>query len=222
VSAFFHKLDYYLSLLSFEEIQHAKSYIFQKHSTHFVIRRAILRIILGFYLNVRPETILIMTDENGKPFVSDCKSNVCFNLSHSNNWAYYAISTEACVGIDIEYVQDQELEKDLATFVLHPEEYKFLGTLSSHQKKDFFYRYWSQKEALVKAIGSGLAHPLSNIHIEFSNPLTPCLISFGQKDSINNWSLSLIETPPNYIGHIALNGSLSSVKYQRFMGDEYV
>ncbi len=221
VNAHLHGLNYYLSLLSLEENQHAKSYVFQKHSDHFVIRRAILRVILSFYLNIHPKNIPIRPDQNGKPWISLCESNIYFNLSHSNDLVYYAISSEACIGIDIEHVQDQELEKDLTTFTLHPEEYEFFANLSSHQRKDFFYRYWSQKEALVKATGSGLAYPLSNIHIEFSNPLTPRLIRFDQKDHINNWSLSLIETPPNYIGHIALNGALNSVKYQRFMDTDY-
>jgi len=213
--------NYYLSLLSLEEKEQAKNYIFHKHSNNFIIRRAILRIILSFYLNVPPKDILISIDKNGKPYLNYSELNVFFNLSHSSDLVYYAISSESYMGIDIEYIQDLDLEKDLLTLVLHSEEYIFFEGLFSHQKRDFFYRYWTQKEALVKAVGSGLSHPLSNIHIDFSDYLSPSLVRFDQKENTNNWSLALLKTPSNYVAHIALNGVMNSIKYKRFINNEY-
>ena len=215
------KIKYYLTLLSLEEIQRARSYTFQRHSDLFVIRRAILRIILSFYLYIYPRDILITADNKGKPRISYFGSKIQFNLSHANDFAYYIISHGPCVGIDVEHIQTWALETDLLTLVLHPEEYKFIEKFSFFDKKKLFYQYWSQKEALLKATGKGLSYSPSNIHIDLNNRLLPRLIRFDQEGNIDNWSLSLIKTPLNYVGCIAFNGALHSIKYQRFMGNEY-
>lgn len=221
IEAHLSSFNSYVHILSAEETLRANDYIFLEHSTRFVIRRAILRIILSFYTSISPKNIIIRTDQNGKPYLGCYESKIFFSLSYSQNLVYYAISSKPCIGIDIEYISEKPPEEDLAKLVLHSEEYKLFEKLFSYQKRDLFYQYWSQKEALVKAIGIGLRFPLSDIHIEFSNHQVSRLISFATSP-VDMWSLSSLEIPSNYVGYIALKGELGPIKYQQLTNSEYV
>ena len=67
------------------------------------------------------------------------------------------------MGIDIE-LHDKNLKvEELASFVLTPEEHKYLSSLKPRDKLSFFYTFWTKKEALVKAIGQGLSYPINTI-----------------------------------------------------------
>lgn len=215
-------LQRYVNLLSSEEKQRADGYVFFKDYSHFVIRRAILRLILSFYTRVPPKNIALIANQHGKPQLDPKKSEfqLSFNGSHANDFVYYAISYESNVGIDIEHVQENQHVEGLAKVILNSEEYKIFEKLSISERNDFFYRHWSLKEALVKAIGVGLVYPLQEIHIEFSDRLAPRLLRFDQKECSNQWSLVSLKTPPNYVGFVALNGNFELLKYLEFTNNE--
>jgi 4'-phosphopantetheinyl transferase len=82
----------------------------------------------------------------GKPYIQNMKGY--FNISHSGNIAVCGYSN-GILGVDIEKIQPCNLED--FELVLTNEEYSSLasGTLND------FYRLWTQKEAIIKAIGKG-------------------------------------------------------------------
>ena len=84
-----------------------------------------------------------------------------FNISHSGKIAICALSNQFEVGIDIEEMQ----KVDIA-------DYKFQMTMGEWEKVNkayetipAFYDYWTQKEAVVKAIGHGLSIPLNSFEV---------------------------------------------------------
>ena len=86
----------------------------------------------------------------GKP-VSD---SVFFNISHSHGYIALVID-QVPVGIDIELVRP--VEEDLRTYISNEEEKKYI-----HDDESFF-EIWTNKEALVKANGSGFNQRVNSI-----------------------------------------------------------
>ena len=103
--------------------------------------------------------------ENGKPYLE--KSDIFFNLSHSENTVICAVS-EREIGADTEKIGGVDLE--IARRFFHRDEFELLEKLpTSAQKQEMFFRLWTLKESFVKALGKGILIPLDSFCIEFSD-----------------------------------------------------
>ncbi len=98
----------------------------------------------------------ITRSEFGKPSIS---SWYRYNISHSGKLVILAYSNE-CIGIDVEEVRPIN---DLNSFswIFSAEENH---ELKISENKDYcFYKLWTKKECLLKAVGTGLVNNLSEI-----------------------------------------------------------
>ncbi|MEN5057163.1 4'-phosphopantetheinyl transferase family protein [Sphingobacterium kitahiroshimense] len=93
---------------------------------------------------------------HGKPWIPDWKF---FNISHSGDLVLLSYG-DMNLGIDIEMHED--LDPFLLTDNLHPEEFHYLNT--SKDKIKAFYDIWVRKEALLKAVGTGLTNNLHELN----------------------------------------------------------
>ncbi len=83
----------------------------------------------------------------GKPFIAD--TPIQFNISHSDHCVAGIFDT-FLVGIDVEKVRDLPLQDFLNIFT--PEEQQDIDRYG----KTAFFRYWTRKEAISKAVGKGM------------------------------------------------------------------
>jgi len=140
-----------------------------------IICRGILRVLLGSYLNVKPESLVFSTSKYGKPYLSNHNdSQFSFNISHSGNLALFAIGNGIQIGIDVERIEENTDIKTISQLVFSPEELTTLK-LSQNPTRDF-YLLWTSKEAILKATGWGFSYP-SN---KFSVVLTKGIPSFSK------------------------------------------
>lgn len=95
----------------------------------------------------------------GKPFLKGNSS--FFNISHSGDIAVCAISDKSEIGIDIEVISNIEIDDFKPQFT----ENEWNKIISSNNKKETFFEYWTQKEAVIKAHGDGLTLPLNTFDI---------------------------------------------------------
>jgi 4'-phosphopantetheinyl transferase len=114
-----------------------------------------LRNILGKILNEPPERININKTEHGKPYLADAPELV-FNLSHSGNAMVIAVSWNCQLGVDMEYCKPRTSLAGLVDKCFAEEESRYWYKLSEAQKITEFYRFWTRKEAFVKATGRGI------------------------------------------------------------------
>jgi 4'-phosphopantetheinyl transferase len=93
--------------LSQDERDRAARFHFAKDRAHFIHARAVLRVLLGRYLDVPPERVTFRYGRAGKPELSPafCDTNLQFNVSHSHGHLLVAIARNCAVGIDIEKVR---------------------------------------------------------------------------------------------------------------------
>ncbi len=122
-------------------------------SQKFVYCRGKLREILSRYLSIAPKDIEFFYAQNGKPCID---SWLRFNVSHSHNWALFAISKEIELGIDIEFKRPvANLEEICERFFLKTE-YETILNQSQSLKLQTFFEYWVKKEAYSKMVGGRL------------------------------------------------------------------
>ena len=117
----------------------------------------------------------------GKPRISNKGyEHLSFNLSHTHSMITCAIGHQYDVGVDIEYHRSLDDLSGLSHLALCPSEEKHILSFSNLlQKERLFYRYWTLKEACIKAFGKGLSMPLKEIKytLQEGKPWTCCINS---------------------------------------------
>ena len=149
-------------LLSADEKERAARFHGVLTRERYIVARALLRKILHLYIKISPKKIVFSYGEKGKPFLSNNNHALYFNLSHSHDRMICALSKEGEIGVDIEKVESDFKEKVAQRF-FSKEEYAQLEKLPEEERVTTFYRIWSRKEALVKAVGTGLFVPIASI-----------------------------------------------------------
>lgn len=90
--------------------------------------------------------------EYGKPYLSDYP-NVHFNISHSGKYVACAVSDKPA-GIDIQEICEYNF--DVARRICNPKELKQIE--NSKEKASEFTKLWTQKEAVLKMVGTGIVN----------------------------------------------------------------
>src|SRR4051794_3831532 len=84
----------------------------------------------------------------------DCRPD--FNIAHSGNIVICTMTDEGQIGIDIEQIKQLDFADFTDFFTGNEWHY-----INDHVNKfDGFYNFWTRKEAVLKAIGSGFHTPL--------------------------------------------------------------
>ena len=191
-------------ILSVEEQKRADRFHFERDRKHFIAARGILRTILGRYLLLKPEDIQFAYSDRGKPFLANTGDSLQFNLSHSHELALYGITRNIAIGIDLEYIRPIEVEQ-LAKRFFAPQEYSALSQIPPDAKTAEFFRYWTCKEAYLKATGEGLAGGLEKVAISFAGERSPKLLAIpGQPNLSSSWSLMQLDPGSGYAATVAI------------------
>src|SRR5262245_42357023 len=149
------------SLLCEAERQRAARLRFERHRRRFIVARARLRELLAARLGLRPEAVELAYDANGKPRLA--RHALHFSVSHCDDLALFAFSPEREVGVDVEALRPIHDADAIAAQVFSPRERLAYAALAVRDRAAAFLRYWTRKEALVKALGEGLSVPLDQI-----------------------------------------------------------
>ncbi len=148
-----------LSSLSREERIRAQSFRFKEDAERFVVGRGFLRYILGNYLDIQADSVMLQYGPYGKPELADrC---IQFNVTHTRQYLGLAISAEGRVGLDIESSVPHQDMGQIAKRFWTPMEYCKLLSLPSTLREKAFLRCWTQKEAYIKAKGLGFSMPMN-------------------------------------------------------------
>ena len=125
----------------------------------FSLCRAALRAILCLRLDCRNQELSFGASRHGKPYavVRRVPSQVSFNVSHSGSHGLIAVASEGRVGVDVEVRTSRRNLDAPIEATMGPEEQAELAALRGAEALRLFYRIWTFKEALIKALGTGFA-----------------------------------------------------------------
>ncbi|MEY4768594.1 MAG: hypothetical protein RL637_1233 [Pseudomonadota bacterium] len=161
----------HLALLSIEEQSIIEKYRQPLLKQRQLAVRIWLRKILAKQLMYSAKQLRFAKTDEGKPYLIDFPE-IAFNLSHSDHIMLLAISDIGEVGIDIEF--PKLAPRNFAAIVnkcFSISEQFYWQNLAESEKIAEFYRFWTAKEAFVKAVGRGLALGLENCIIAIDKPL---------------------------------------------------
>lgn len=154
-------------LLSYDESVRVARFHFQRDRHNFVVARGALRQILGNYLGLKPDKLVLAYGSKGKPRLTSMQNrdHIEFNLSHSGELALIAVSRELEVGIDIERTRQDFATDEIALQFFLPRELSGFGKIADDKRVEFFFKCWTRKEACMKAGGQGLSIPLDSFDV---------------------------------------------------------
>ncbi len=162
-----HKLAELAAMLSADERGQGEIRAPRSGYERFALTRGMLRVVLGEYLDVKPDAVDFTYGVNGKPMLAEsfASADLHFNLSHSGGIALVAVGRNNRVGVDVERLKLRPDFTQLSTRVLtHRELEKLSSTMNACQRK-MFYRYWVRKESYLKGTGSGLSFPIRDVDV---------------------------------------------------------
>jgi len=145
--------------LSLDERSRVQRYRFAHDKQYFIIRRGLLRQMLGDYLDVEPGSLRFRSGPYGKPELVEMPGAYMphFNVSHSRKLALFAFARDREVGVDIEYVRPVAEAEQIAGRYFSVQERDTLRDLPLDRMCEQFFIYWTRLEAYLKASGTGLA-----------------------------------------------------------------
>jgi 4'-phosphopantetheinyl transferase len=120
------------------------------------LSRAALRSVLGLYLDIPAADVRFSHDRGGKPQVVAPRRSepLRFSLTHSGDCCLVA-AARADIGIDVERIEPKPELQAVAEQHFAAEEAAAIRGAGAGVTS-LFFRYWTCKEALIKALGAGL------------------------------------------------------------------
>ncbi|QTE39744.1 4'-phosphopantetheinyl transferase superfamily protein [Mucilaginibacter gossypii] len=155
--------------------------------------RLLLKNILNNEFHFQLDFESIVYNRFGKPFIN--KTNFDFSISHASGVVVCAVSDEGLVGVDLERVD----EVILADYRDQMTDFEWTTVVSS-PASDAFFNYWTQKESVLKAAGTGLSTDLKSFEI----------ISGKTVVDDSKWFVLPIELRAGYVCHLAGNSDFDS------------
>ncbi len=198
--------DSLLAILSAAEREQAGRMRLEHVRRRFVARRAALRQVLGRYLNAGPEEIRFDRGAYGKPSLAPpwSDSRIRFSTTHSAGLALVALALGTDLGVDVEQIRPMESYEDLCRRYFAPSEQEAMRRLAEPERLAAFFRGWARKEALMKAIGTGLSLGLEQVVVSLEAGPEPKVYSIqGSTAAAGRWRLEDLQPARGYVAALA-------------------
>jgi phosphopantetheinyl transferase len=126
-----------------------------KVKTNFLLARSVLRSLMHQVTGNRDWNII--PDERGKPhiFSTAGASGLQISVSHTKGLVACAVSDTGPIGIDVEYWRERDFVA-LASYAFGPKEADEVQKAEQSERAKIFYRIWTLKESMAKAMGIGV------------------------------------------------------------------
>lgn len=193
------------------------------HVWHLAYRqgegRAPLHRVLGAYLGIGAERVRLVDEEHGRPALADAhRQPLGFNWSHSGEDALIAIGSRITPGVDIERLRPRPRALAIAHRYFCADEAAQLEALLPEQRDAAFLELWTAKEAVLKALGRGIAFGLDRLSvIRAANRLS---LQQLDGDDVDAWQLQRLAIAPGLIASLAWRGDPRRVHVATLASDD--
>jgi 4'-phosphopantetheinyl transferase len=187
--------------LSADEKSRARNLRRERDRNRYVVAHCELRRILGSYIGLRAACVRFTANSFGKPSLEKHCSWLSFNLSHSRGLALIAITAGRELGVDCEFIDEHFPIQKLASSIVSPAEYSSLSPTDPSLRANIFFRWWTRREAVLKAIGSGFAKEETH-----------------RADRNCKWSVLDLPVDQRYSAALAVEGEIKRVQFKSETG----
>lgn len=174
------------------------------HRDAFVAARIFLRQVLARCLGTDAAALRFGTTAHGKPYLVETSAPLHFNLAHSGSVALLAVAVNVAVGVDVERVRINLDLDGIARRFFRPEESAALDALPAAQRTEAFFAVWTRKEALLKALGKGIAGGVDRYGVT-ADPGSPARVvaAAGGPGEAARWWVADLAAGPGYRAAVA-------------------
>lgn len=202
-------------ILCGEELDRSNRFWNGSERARYVVCHGVLREILGQYTGTKPEDVRFRYEPKGKPSLMETsgengkRNMIRFSLAHSHGFALYAVALGREIGVDLEQVAPIAQADQIATRFFSQEEKATLTGIEGYEKFETFFKFWTCKEAYLKACGEGLWALHAFSLIDFSNSLTKCsgMFSVMGETEESFWSFQQFDPAPGFAAAVVVEGS---------------
>ena len=186
----------------------------------FTVGVALSRLLLAAATGTPPDRLAIVRDcagcgqPHGRPRLAGGDAAVDFNVSHSGDRVVVAITSGARVGVDVEHAGPRGTVTGVERLVLSAEERRDLDHRADLDRASAVLRYWTRKEAVVKATGDGLGAGLDRLTMSAPDEAPRLLNWHGRGEicaRIAVWDLDGPADHPASLAVLQPDGSPSAV-----------
>jgi len=193
-------LPRYLAQLTEEERSRHARMRPDPRGDEFLVGRALARKALA---ELAPGVAAVFTaGSHGRLEVAE--AGISFNLSHADGLVVCAVA-DSVVGVDVEKVDPSRTEPAIWENYFAPPEVAALAALPEERRCERFFRYWTLKEAYIKARGLGLSIPLREFWFEVAAS-APIRIAFAASldDDPGRWQFAQQALGPDHLLAVAV------------------
>jgi 4'-phosphopantetheinyl transferase len=117
------------------------------------------------------------------------------------------VTLDRRIGVDVEQIYGFAETDSLANRILSQREKAAWRKYPANERLETLFRYWTCKEACVKATGEGLSQPLGKIHISLIQGAEARLISINRSvREASRWSLQELHPVPGFAAALMIEG----------------
>lgn len=185
-----------VSWLDEREQSRRERFLHPRPQRQFTLCRAALRRVLCRALHCSNEELSFGTSAYGKPFalVGGVPASIAFNVSHSGRHGLIAVAPRRRIGVDVEERSPRrDIDGDIR-LLFSPEERARLNEANGHRRLELFWNLWTMKEALLKALGTGLSRDTTGFTIPTATSSGARRIDFRFPDMPSTrWQLQALD-----------------------------
>lgn len=204
-------LDRLLLVLSKEELKRAARFRFEDDRLRTLVGWGLLRIVLGRILGKDPRGIEFTENEFHKPLLRNGPS---FNMAHSGETVLLGVAADGRLGVDVEALLPIRDLDGLAATVFSERELSAFLSLPGPDRLLAFYRGWTRKEALLKAMGGGLSIPLKQFTVSLEPKISDALLWVDlTAEKETPWYIRPLPEEPDALSAIAWDRPVEEVQW---------
>ena len=193
--------------LSADETARGDRYRVGRTRDQFVACRGHLRALLGQYLGCSPKDVPLTVTADGKPVLGGAfAGRAGFNVSHTDGLALIAV-TGGAVGVDVEPERPlPTADAIVGRFFAAVEQAQYAG-LPGELRGEAFLRGWTCKEAVLKAVGTGVrAFEAWGVDLDPRRP--PAVVW----PAASGWAVGWWRPAAGYVAAVAVQGERVAVE----------
>ena len=169
-----------------------------------------LRLVLGAYLGIAAERVTLVNGEHGRPALADGHDpSLGFNWSHSGSHALIAVARRITPGIDLEQMRARPRALESPDDILVPARDGPDGA-AGQARDTAFLELWTAKEAVLKALGRGLAFGLDRLSV--ASTADQLILQRLEGDDVDAWQLQRLAVDTTLVAALAWRGDARRIR----------
>jgi phosphopantetheinyl transferase len=152
-------------VLNAEEADHLARFLHIEDRLSYLAAHAGARLLLGNIAGRPADTLRFEPSTHGKPMLVAGPPDIDFSLSHARG-AVAVAAAHMPIGVDIEPLREMADMDAIGEIVLAKEEQEMVRNAPAALRSRLFLRYWTLKEAILKAAGCGFLIPPNTVIID--------------------------------------------------------